>query len=294
MQAVSRWERGGSPDPAMLPKLADALGVSIDELYNYTLRKPKALDDLLLEELRKAPLPQRLALANHLASVLFRATVGAYDEQGGSLGRMAGLLEQTNRQQFANPGGVPVLISYDADSGIMKSSVAEDFQYTLIMPEPEDGFAAIMKEEPAYLRLFALLEKPCRLKVLVFSYSTNARSFTASYMAKHLDMELSLAQETLDELSEYRLLKVSQIDTPEGTMQVYFRQSGLSLIPFLYFGSELMQNAGQSVLNFAAREKPLFHGELGENGITPQWTSGSQAAQPGNHPRPGKYGLEGV
>ena len=32
-QAVSKWERGGTPDAEILPKLADALGVSIDALF---------------------------------------------------------------------------------------------------------------------------------------------------------------------------------------------------------------------------------------------------------------------
>ena len=32
-QAVSRWERGGTPDAELLPKIADALGVSLDVLF---------------------------------------------------------------------------------------------------------------------------------------------------------------------------------------------------------------------------------------------------------------------
>ena len=32
-QAVSKWERGGTPDAEILPRLADALGVSIDALF---------------------------------------------------------------------------------------------------------------------------------------------------------------------------------------------------------------------------------------------------------------------
>ncbi len=32
-QAVSKWERGGSPDAELLPKIADALGITINMLY---------------------------------------------------------------------------------------------------------------------------------------------------------------------------------------------------------------------------------------------------------------------
>ena len=32
-QAVSKWERGSTPDAEILPLIADALGVSVDALY---------------------------------------------------------------------------------------------------------------------------------------------------------------------------------------------------------------------------------------------------------------------
>ena len=32
-QAVSRWERGGTPDAEILPSIADVLGVSTDALF---------------------------------------------------------------------------------------------------------------------------------------------------------------------------------------------------------------------------------------------------------------------
>ena len=42
-QAVSRWECGGAPDVALLPAIADALGVSIDSLFG---REPGAQIDV--------------------------------------------------------------------------------------------------------------------------------------------------------------------------------------------------------------------------------------------------------
>lgn len=33
-QAVSKWERGGTPDAELLPDISQALGVSIDALIN--------------------------------------------------------------------------------------------------------------------------------------------------------------------------------------------------------------------------------------------------------------------
>ena len=51
-QAVSKWERGGTPDAEVLPKLADALGVSIDALFG---REEQDLHLLLTKKLSKLP-----------------------------------------------------------------------------------------------------------------------------------------------------------------------------------------------------------------------------------------------
>ena len=42
-QAVSKWERGGTPDAEILPQLADALDVSIDALYGREIQDIQSL-----------------------------------------------------------------------------------------------------------------------------------------------------------------------------------------------------------------------------------------------------------
>ena len=114
------------------------------------------------EEFVRTPEELRFSKANDLAWELFKSAIGAYDNQGDMLYQVANIHERINRKQYKDPTSVPTIISYDSDDGIMKASVAEDFQYTLIMPEPEDGYAALMKNEEEYLRLFRLLEEVAR------------------------------------------------------------------------------------------------------------------------------------
>ena len=51
-QAVSKWERGGTPDAEVLPQLADALGVSIDALFG---REEQDIQLMLTKKLSKLP-----------------------------------------------------------------------------------------------------------------------------------------------------------------------------------------------------------------------------------------------
>lgn len=290
MQAVSHWERGGAPDVALLPKLASILHVSIDELFDYTSPKSPDLSAILREEFQRTPEENRFSKANDLAWELFKSAIGAYDDQGDMFYQVANLHERVNRKQYKDPSSVPTIISYDSDDGIMKASVAEDFQYTLIMPEPEDGYAAVMKNEEEYIRLFRLLAKPYRLRALAYTHTRQQRAFSAALLARDLKMDSDLAEEVLTELGEHNLLMMSQLDMPDGPLNTYQLRPGCNIIPFLYFGAEFMRSLGQYNLVFPARRTPLMRGALGENGLSPQWIT--TARQDENQLPYGKYGMD--
>ena len=290
MQAVSHWERGGAPDVTLLPKLANALGVSIDELFNHTTNRHLDTSVLLREEFQRTPEEHRFSKANDLAWELFKSAIGAYDNQGDMLYQVANLHERINRKQYKDPSSVPTIISYDSDDGIMKASVAEDFQYTLIMPEPEDGYAAVMKNEEEYVRLFHLLAKPYRLRALAYTHTRQQRAFSAALLAEDLQIDSALAEEVLTELGKHNLLMMSQLDTPNGPLNTYQLRPGCNLIPFLYFGAELMRSLGHYSLIFPARRTALMRGALGENSLSPHWIT--TAHQEENQLPYGKYGMD--
>ena len=66
-QAVSRWERGGVPDAALLPQIASSLGCSLDDLYGLSTIPPKNVENTLAQEIQNTPSEQRTARAVQLA-----------------------------------------------------------------------------------------------------------------------------------------------------------------------------------------------------------------------------------
>ena len=243
----------------------------------------------MLEEFVRTPEELRFSKANDLAWELFKSAIGAYDNH--MLYQVANIHERINRKQYKDPTSVPTIISYDSDDGIMKASVAEDFQYTLIMPEPEDGYAALMKNEEEYLRLFRLLIKPYRLQALAYTHTRQQRSFSAALLAQELKIDLTLAEEALTELGQHNLLMMSQLDTPEGPLNIYQLRPGANMIPFLYFAAELMRSQGQYTLVFPARRMPLMRGPLGEGSLAPQWITAVPEEKENQLPY-GKYGMD--
>ena len=65
---------------------------------------------------------------------------------------------------------------------------------------------------------------------------------------------------------------------------------GCNLIPFLYFGAELMRSLGHYSLIFPARRTALMRGALGENSLSPHWIT--TAHQEENQLPYGKYGMD--
>ena len=77
-QAVSKWERGGTPDAEVLPKLADALGVSIDALFG---REEQDLHLLLTKKLSKLPADEAYYSAFEICWLMMIGLIG--DEKVG-------------------------------------------------------------------------------------------------------------------------------------------------------------------------------------------------------------------
>ena len=59
-QAVSRWECGGAPDVALLPAIADKLGVTIDALFGREGSERVEVEDVVGRYLCSFPAKERL------------------------------------------------------------------------------------------------------------------------------------------------------------------------------------------------------------------------------------------
>ncbi len=87
---------------------------------------------------------------------------------------------------------IPVNNYFDFDAGIMQACVARDFHYALLMPEPEQGYASIMKNSAAYQKFFAFLAQEHYLDMLVLAYRVpGERNFTADFASRQLGIDES-------------------------------------------------------------------------------------------------------
>ena len=237
-QAVSRWERGGTPDAELLPKIADALGVSLDVLFGREADRESDAETALSRELARTPAAKRVERAEQLAWHMMKIVASSGGGPGKSYFRAMTANENMDRRSAEEPQQIPVNNYFDFDAGIMQACVARDFHYALLMPEPEQGYASIMKNSAAYQKFFAFLAQEHYLDMLVLAYCVpGERNFTADFASRQLGIDESEAGRILDHMYQTRMLQRSEIRLADRILYAYARHDETLIVPFLYFAA---------------------------------------------------------
>lgn len=278
-QAVSRWERGGAPDIELLPKLAEVFNVSLDDLFGFTSHYGDP-GEFVFQQVCSAPPEERIDRANQLAWQLLKITAASLDSSDSGSYRFFTSNENLNRKDSDTPENLPTLTYTSFNSGLMQASTAKDFRYTLFMPEPEDGFSAIMKDCEDYRRFFACLAKPHWVELLAFFYTLkDPYYFMATLPSERLGIPLPETEAILQEMYECRLVQQVHAEAPDGTRRIYRAPLDTSLVAFLYMATEVMRTQSLACI-LLNRETPIFQQPLGTNSISPHWYTRKELSQP--------------
>ena len=192
-QAVSKWENGGAPDVALLPMLAENLGVSVDSLFGLEDRPAGTMAQTLRTWLLSMPADRRIP-------EMYRAMAGSFytliQDMGAAVDSKESLPTKT---AYDTVGGDEVFYRayIDAGCGQALGILGEDFPMYLLMPRPEGGYARNLASLEDYRRLFACLAKPGVLEVLCCLHSSILSiSWTSSLQGCNALAQLSIAQLT--------------------------------------------------------------------------------------------------
>ena len=134
-QAVSRWECGGAPDVALLPGLADALGVTIDALFGREGGEKIDIKDAAGRWLQGLPSKKRM---EQLCRLIW-SNVRYFLPDGLNMPEI-GYLDTC--QPVLDGGGDRLMISQcQGGGGILVDIHAEDLSFVTLWPKPENGYA---------------------------------------------------------------------------------------------------------------------------------------------------------
>lgn len=257
-QAVSRWENGGAPDVALLPAIADKLGVTIDALFGREGGERVDIHDVVTRWARGIPKEQRLdRFCRLIWSLLIRGGLTEVELPN---------IEYPARAKFSLENGDDRLLlsRFQLDSGLVMDLHTEDLSFVTLWPEPEAGYDAYLEPKSEYRKLFQLLARPGCLELIEHMYSEDIHYFVPEVAAKQMDMPLQQVKELLEAMDERQMLWSMQLELTEGTVTAYQLVEHIGMVPFLYMARCVMQR-GANLTYQVEKERPVFKGGLWKN-----------------------------
>ena len=245
MQAVSKWERGGTPDIELLPAIADVLDVSIDELFG---RKQKSLEETISEVIYAVDSKKSYEYAFELCWAIFTG-----------LAHISGNIQGRHAYKF---GGADSEQSYFSklvtDDGIACARIAPGFRTFFLMPQPKGSLHDKLVNIDTFHTLFKAFSDPDLLKILFNLYTRPNMPVDATFVSKETGIPLKQVDRIMDVLCDNQLLYRSFGTTAKGDIAFYMYNQESAVLPLLCYADEIQTTDMRDLVVDFSRRKPLF------------------------------------
>ena len=249
-QAVSRWERGGTPDAEVLPLISEALGVGVDALFG---REEQSLAMALARKLCLMPQEEAYSYAFSLCWAI----------ELGLLGDVTILDDFMNRFLGDKSDGGDVSMDYFAkiitDSGIANARMSPDFRSFFLMVSPKDGTLKDKISDFEALRgVFEVFSDENVLKIVLYLHSKSIIPVASSLIGKSLGLSLREVERCMELLCVCGMAERSVVETVDGDMTVYNLRKESFFIPMMCFADEIAKKNVRPFWGTFNRTKPFY------------------------------------
>lgn len=159
-QAVSKWERGCFPDAELLPRISDALGVSINDLYSKKNCEPKDIKQTIVDVIQKEPVEQRMKTADSLiwACILGISGTSSVSEA----------FHQFNSFSASSEGDY--LLHSLQKTGLILGDLTSGHRYFMLAPQQEENYQNRIPRPAETSRFFHILSDPDVLSIIYYFF----------------------------------------------------------------------------------------------------------------------------
>ncbi|MEA4921508.1 MAG: helix-turn-helix transcriptional regulator [Clostridiaceae bacterium] len=230
MQAVSKWERGGTPDLAVLLSIVTYFDISLDELFSRSLHNADRLEDLLYNATLSSSDDRRAEQACSYCWSVFKGMTGISTLQNTQYGA-------------ASPGDTEnsrCLIM--SDQGVGYAVATQEAHMVAVMPEPKNGFDVLLGSIENYATFFAMLGDPDNLRLLVFLYTRHQTLFPKKLAAQATGISMDKIDKAFQLFEQRGWLMREKADMEQGPVTLYRPVNRASFLFFLIFANEVISN----------------------------------------------------
>ena len=249
-QAVSKWERGGTPDAEVLPQLADALGVSIDALFG---RESQDEQMLLIKKLNAMPSDEAFRQAFSCCWSFIPGLTGEESFSENFYEAFSGHSDQQSDQSSY------ILAKLLRDDGLVIARISNDLRYFFLLVRPhDDSILAHFEHEDAIRQVFALLADKKILKTIYYLYTASNIPVTAALISQGTGLELSDVERCMKTLCDKRIVHPMKIASVDGEINSYIIRSEANVLPLLCYADEIAKGCQYPIFGMCDRDKPIF------------------------------------
>lgn len=243
-QAVSKWETSDTyPDAALLLPLAEALGVSLDTLFDSAGVSTADVSQRIGRLLASAPAEERIALALTLCWQIQRGLVldGTDD-----LPYLPKEKEKRGRASY-----------FLGDHGFTLISDGKEPFFSLF-PEPEDGFGHFLEDADALKEIFSLLSEEDTLRALFYLLEQNpGYIFEGEVLGRACSIEDDRLNAVLDGLLRLKAVEARPLCINGESRTLYYAIQSHSLLALFLVAKQLCYR-GAYRLRMHERTRPLL------------------------------------
>ena len=248
-QAVSRWERGGTPDAELLPSLSQVLGVSIDSLFG---QEEQSLNLTLARRLSRMPQEEAFRYAFSICWAIQRGLMGdpaAIDDfLGTSIEDISASLNSSN-----NHFGKVI-----RDRGMSSARLSPDFFDFFLLVEPEKSLKDRLVDIESLRKVFAIFADENILSVISYLCTMPMIRVSSSLVAKSTGIAIAEVERCMEVLCENHLVMKSVVSTADGDINSYGLCPESLAIPLFCFADEVARKDYRVSVGLFDRKKTFL------------------------------------
>ena len=248
-QAVSRWERGGTPDAEILPQLARVLGVNIDTLFG---RGEQSFAIMLAKRLSQLPQDEAYRYAFNICWAI----------EIGLFGNPSMLEDFMNRHiessVFEDGKKTDYYAKLIHDSGMATVRMSPDLNHFFLMVEPQGSLKDQLSDPEELRKVFEMFADKKLLKIIFFLHTVPDMNVATSLISKSTGLSLQETDRCMDKFCDRNLVLRSVIATADGNVNTYMFRRETFAVPLLCLADELARKDLRPFLGDYKRKKPFF------------------------------------
>lgn len=218
-QAVSKWELNSYPDAALLPKIAQKLDTSIDELFGLK-NENISVYDRVLEHIKSFPAEQRIDEMFSIVRAFPLACCGAVKYEP--------IPEEILTSEYDSHSLI------NQPSGFIEMRNNADLHFAFLFPEPKCGYDKVLKYDERYVKLFGVLSKPNALKALYFLAGRDGTMFFKKDTLMHeLGISAENAGDIIKSFCDIGFIWEATLNGGDSSEKIYQYISRCDLVTFL-------------------------------------------------------------